>query len=121
MGKIIMNGIEYNSGIPAISTAHNYSTTEQVIGTWIGGVPLYEISFYLPSTITINNSSWTSTGVSISDIKNVVDGELNRNGVQKFACSFRATSSVIEIQTYFNGAQCNTDSVVTIRYTKTTD
>ena len=101
------------------SSSHNYSTTEQVIGTWIDGKPLYEKSFYLPSTITINNSSWTSSGVSISDIKNIVDGEMNRNGTQKFACSFRATNSVIEIQTYFNGAQCNTDSVVTLQYTKT--
>lgn len=104
-------------GVPT----HHYSTNEQVIGTWVDGKPLYEKSFNLPSTITINNSSWTSTGVSISDIKNVVDGELNRNGLQKFACSLRAENSVIVIQTYFNGAQCNTDSVITVRYTKTTD
>ena len=101
--------------------AHHYSTNETVIGTWIDGSTLYEKSFNLPSAITINNASWTSTGVTIPDIKNVVDGELNRNGSQKFACSFSLSNSEIRIQTYYNGAQCNTDSVVTVRYTKITD
>lgn len=43
MGKQILNGIEYCSSNQGGGSGHDYSTTEQVIGTWIDGKPLYEI------------------------------------------------------------------------------
>ena len=46
MSKITLNGVDYASGSGGSSggTGHNYSTTEQVIGTWTNGKPCYEIT-----------------------------------------------------------------------------
>lgn len=102
------------------STVENYTTAEHVVGRWIDGSPVYQKSFTLPEAIAITNTGWTSTGVTIPNINNVIYGEMNRNGEHYFACSFRANDSAIEIQTYYDRAQCTTDTVITIRYTKVT-
>lgn len=41
------------SGTP--SGMHNYSTEEQVVGTWIDGKPIYEIVLDLGNNITISD------------------------------------------------------------------
>ena len=43
MSLIIKNGVEYAGG----SSSHEYSTTEQVVGTWIDGRPVYEKLFIM--------------------------------------------------------------------------
>lgn len=113
MGKVILNGIEYNGGMGSNvswnqietvgtkiaeidingtttdvyapnggSSGHDYSTTEQVVGKWINGKPLYEITYeansgrgtyndFLPSDFedviihfafikSFNNTIWSS-------------------------------------------------------------
>ena len=68
MGKILLNGIEYSSGG---SSSHNYSTTEQVVGKWIDGKPIYEITFDLGSDKAISNTSWYTSIVSVTNIENI--------------------------------------------------
>ncbi len=63
---IVYNGTEFtydgsttvaSGGGGGGATQHNYSTTEQVVGTWIDGKPLYEkvISATMPATSTDGN------------------------------------------------------------------
>lgn len=42
---------------------HNYSTTEQVIGTWIDGKTVYEQVIEFSSPIDVSYNSWTSTTI----------------------------------------------------------
>lgn len=66
MGKILLNGIEYTSGG---SSSHIYSTTEQVVGKWIDGKPIYEIVIDCGSLP--NNTSKNVT--TPNDIEYVID------------------------------------------------
>jgi hypothetical protein len=53
-------------------TAHAYTTTEQIVGTWIDGKPIYEISF---SEVLNNMASGTAVQIldlSASGIENVI-------------------------------------------------
>lgn len=43
MGKIIHNGIQYSG-----NNSHNYSTNEQIVGTWIDGSTIYEKTIHVP-------------------------------------------------------------------------
>lgn len=49
-----------------------YSTVERAIGTWIDGSTVYEKTFDLGSDLTVSQSNWTSTGVSVGDIGKVL-------------------------------------------------
>ena len=62
------SGIWATNGAPA----KHYSTTEQVIGTWIDGSTVYEKTFDLGTDLIISQSSWTSTGILVSDIGKVL-------------------------------------------------
>lgn len=112
---------------------HNYSTSEQVIGTWINGKPLYEKTFTttldnVPSATPVNMAD--VSGLRIDEIANV-SGRVNYyNGTDLFN---------VNLGTYFgtyiypNGylqffqtitAQTTNRSYkvsVTLQYTKTTD
>lgn len=52
------------------SSTHTYSTSEQVVGTWIDGKPLYEKTV-LVGNVPRNGSTYVSSG--ISDIDTVVE------------------------------------------------
>lgn len=58
------------SGVPA----HHYSTTEQVIGTWIDGKTLYEKVIEFTQELPVSTSSWTSTDIDSTNIDVVVSG-----------------------------------------------
>lgn len=47
------NGLVIN-GLGVLSAAHTYSTTEQVVGTWIDGKPIYEKTFIGTAPSTLN-------------------------------------------------------------------
>lgn len=40
--------------VPSGAGSVHYSTTEQVIGTWINGKPLYRKTFYIANSVTLN-------------------------------------------------------------------
>ena len=111
--------------------AHHYSTTEQVIGTWIDGKPLYEKTYHFVET-----SEQTSKSYSIADLNaEIVLLEKSRikfgaNGGygwqvvpswyennQYNMCISAAPANIVII---VNGWKF-LESIITIRYTKTTD
>ena len=58
MGQIMLNGIAYSSGY--IHESHDYSTDEQIVGTWIDGSTIYEKTIILQSGVNLTRGSWTS-------------------------------------------------------------
>ena len=46
------------------ASSHTYSTTEQVVGTWIDGKPIYETTYQVNYT---QGANWTSTGITKLD------------------------------------------------------
>lgn len=75
MGRIFHGGIPYSG-----NASHNYSTDEQVVGTWVDGKILYE------KTVVIESSSLSSgENTLLHNISNVdyicgVDGIVFKNG-----------------------------------------
>ena len=121
--------------IPAIPDGlHHYSTTEQVIGTWIDGKPLYE------KTIEISSLSVGSTTTIQHNISNFgelinVYGEVNlTNGEHRpmpmvywsnnWAISifeFTSTTFGIWLGSSYTGNRAFSKAYITLQYTKTTD
>ena len=117
-----MAQIKYNLG--NVKSEVNYSTDEQVIGTWINGKPEYR------KVVVIDNPS---NGMAFS-IANI-DEPINASWTQVYAntgvyFSYNSDSSSTSI-IYFNvtsknfvvqmGGAFSGKMVVTIEYTKTTD
>lgn len=130
MGKIIMNGIEYNSGIPAVNATHNYSTTEQVIGTWTNGKPLYEKVY--TGTIGTSNVDVAldpDVDVVIMDCghsfkvqtgnSNVVYLGFYNSSTDRFQAYYRNANKDIRVMSV--GSTYAGDFCLTVQYTKTTD
>lgn len=49
------------------SNFHVYSTEEQIVGYWINGKPIYEITVSFPSQVVINADSWGDIPVDVND------------------------------------------------------
>lgn len=125
-----------------INGLHEYSTTEQRVGTWIDGKPLYR------KTFVINQISHKQTKISISDlhieegffdlnhsyfscsvpsrkapliISNVSYGNpgINASASDQSGVFFESTYSNIVLEMAYNWSFSG--AVVTIEYTKTTD
>ncbi|MGJ1042731.1 hypothetical protein ACR77V_12905, partial [Staphylococcus epidermidis] len=119
IANIAVNGTTYNLYAPTSGGGgHNYSTTEQVIGTWIDGSTLYERTYDLGSDLTLQDSTWTDTGISTPTNANRC---IKAEGVQSDGTSTCIMATVastnISVQSTKNGG----DSVryVTLQYTKT--
>lgn len=98
---------------------HTYSTTEQVIGTWIDGKPLYEKSFQFSNYIAIPTKSWTTImDVSSLNISKLIHCDfIDMEGVYWSGALNRISSG--NLQSYaFEGWPVKE---VTLKYTKTTD
>lgn len=99
---------------------HNYSTQEQVVGTWIDGSTLYEKTIDLGSDISIVNSSWYDTGVDIEDIDMIVS-ILSVNGSGSFY-SLNAYHNADTLNLLASRVNANASvRYITIQYTKTED
>ena len=128
-------------GVQAGSIAnvqHNYSTSEQVIGTWIDGTPLYEKTVQVTS-IPNNNMTDTAHGISNIDVIADISGTLhtltsvasNNTWTQIPRIQDNATNENIGIEVNDtnirlkgrtqNFAEIFDKAYVTIQYTKTTD
>lgn len=104
------------------SSGHNYSTTEQVIGTWIDGKPIYEKTYEFATALTINSTSYIHSGITPANIKSLI-------GMPEII-DVHGQSSPIVAGLYSNGeialAALNTVygidlKYLIVRYTKTTD
>lgn len=110
------------------TSGHTYSTTEQVVGTWIDGKPLYETTI---NTGALPNSAWSTISHGILDIEKIISmagyAYRSTNGtciplpyVGTGEVCLNASPTAVAIQTTSNRSDF-TESYVTIRYTKTTD
>lgn len=113
--------------ISTLSTSlHNYSTNEQIVGTWIDGSTLYEKTVYissLPNNATIEYITGLSNITPISFDNTIIfqSGNtskapyVNSGGTVRIAIQFNADGKI-----YFgtNTDQSTTSAYVTIRYTK---
>lgn len=107
-------------GIQQGSTAPyqvNYSTDEQVIGTWIDGSTLYERTIELSSTVATTANNWTTiSGVTITDEDVIVKTEVYLGADKTMASAGfgKVDNGVFE---YFNTIRLAIDKIV-IQYTK---
>lgn len=96
-----------------------YSEEEREVGVWTDGKPLYQKTW---TGLNINvTNDWTSTGITISDIDNIVLAMGTRDNTQCSICLNAVIQSggVIKIAkdtTGYTGVNS-----LTIQYTKTTD
>lgn len=113
-----------------IGTGNDYSTDEQIIGTWIDGKPLYQktIDFgALPNNTTKNIahgitnlgkvvliSGYSYDGTNFSCLPQVNDSQINSQML------LLANSTNVSIRTTSNRSSW-TETYVTLQYTKTTD
>jgi hypothetical protein len=77
IANIAVNGTTYNLFAPSSgggggSSGHNYSTTEQVVGTWIDGKPIYEKTYEFATALTINSTSYIHSGITPANIKSLI-------------------------------------------------
>ena len=106
-------------------TSDNYSTEEQVVGTWIDGKPIYQKT--LTGIWPVAASSNIEVGV-IQDIDNYLDGQASGYvtgaiNEKRLAASHMAhiyvntSTNKVAISSFY----AVTWTAVTIKYTKTTD
>ena len=95
----------------------NYSTDEQVIGTWLDGKPIYEKTFEITAQ-NIFNSATVINGLTIPDYKHIIS-------CQAISTDYPQASPLM---LYFNQGQWKAMAIgginvnkLVIQYTKTTD
>ena len=111
---------------------NNYSETEQVIGTWIDGKPIYQKTF----TFSPRYNSWDQqfnvpyrveySEYQIDNIKKIISATLYSEGFQQQSASVPGVfecGAVLQPDGYIMFYAVNTVTAVaaTLRYTKTTD
>lgn len=101
----------------------NYSTNEQVVGTWVNGKPIYQKTFNVNLTIS---SGWTETNLYIPDLDGIIRSEVVRNPESSIAYGTFSVNIDIDRETkridIFNLRSVTLDvTSITIWYTKSTD
>ena len=106
----------------------NYSTTEKVVGTWIDGKPLYEITVDFGA---LPNASAKTVNHGVTNIDKIVYGIAGAWGSNTYVpipmvsmasstdATYWITATLINITTESDRSALN--GYVTFRYTKTTD
>ena len=114
----------------------NYSTTEQVVGTWIDGKPVYQKTFHIEPTFTEQSRAYTIQ-TELSNVEKVVAydevGMINQairslpmfNNSGQLLLKSQYRSQADEIEVYCASATVASEVYpyvdITMRYTKTTD
>ena len=124
IANIAVNGTTYNLFAPTSGGggSHNYSTTEQVIGTWIDGKPVYEITYEFTTALTINSTSYIHSGITPVNIKSLIGMPDIIDVHGQSAPIMAGLYSDGEIALALLNATYSIDlKYLIIRYTKTTD
>ena len=111
--------------------SNTYSTTEQVVGTWIDGKPIYR---KVIDTGTLPNATSKSVPTGISNLENIISFKgiaYNPNSSTFIPLPYPSVASSQTIMLYFSNGNINflsqynfsiyTQSYIVIEYTKTTD
>lgn len=104
------------------SATHNYSTTEQIVGTWIDGQTIYEKTFDLGENVSISYNSWTTTTAELDELGGIISAEGATETLGTFTPYIATYTTVnghirIQLQTPRNSNQ-SPCRFVTLRYTK---
>lgn len=103
----------------AVSGGHTYSTTEQVVGTWIDGSPVYEKTIVLSSELQIGANSWEATSELSSGMDTLVDiVALSSTGTVYVVFGAIDTGDYVRLYNVRSNAEIKVKTF-TIRYTKT--
>ena len=113
---------DYNTyGVPTV----HYSTSEQVVGTWIDGKPIYERTWdFSASPVMLSYANWVDSGISASEnIKSIISAELKYGTVTNMAVEVGvgADGYPVAFQKVENTGNTRGVTYCTLRYTKTTD
>lgn len=114
------------TGLPT----HHYSTNEQIVGTWIDGKPIYEIT--LNPTVAVGSNTVAHGIANLKECISIKGKCKFDNGSDVLPLPYvstniyymialgnvNATNYLIDVGSYFGSIQ---DCYVTIQYTKTTD
>lgn len=93
------------------SSGHTYSTTEQIVGTWIDGKTIYERTYTgLSISISADNRAWVNTGIDATGVS-VIIGAFCIDG----SGQYYPTQVVIfgATQTFGISFQCHTNRDIT--------
>lgn len=98
-----------------------YSDNERVIGVWRDNKPLYQRTFDLGSDLSISYSAWVSSGVTLTNVENLITayGTRSDNSFQGYVLAWNDNTD-LKLTTPRNG---NNSFIryLTLQYTKTTD
>jgi len=113
-----------------VGTGTDYSTDEQIIGTWLDGKPLYQKS----GTYTFTESKTDTTvnmPITLTNIKDVIEASasiggavipIGSTGAYGVITLGTVTSTYVQLRLCGNQSLGSGDTVLfTVRYTKTTD
>lgn len=111
------------SPLPGVmSRRHKYSTTEQVVGTWIDGKPVYQKVINNETATTISVSSWTAIPNAPSNIDNIISIDMLYSIQSTRSCfPLLATLDNGVVKAKPSGNTNYGGNVFVFRYTKTTD
>lgn len=115
-------------------SGHTYSTTEQVIGTWIDGKPLYEKTLQNTMPIVTQEGTYASKAVSCAElnVETVVDITARLDQNPHWCVLPYISNSNNMSKAYYNEdygiflwssmtVHSGKDVYITLQYTKTTD
>ena len=128
--ELSMSNIINIGGGAGAGSGHNYSTTEQVVGTWIDGSTLYEKTFDL-SSVSLTDYTWTNNLLGTTGIEiRKVDGFFFAFGISIPWNYYRADNRYMTWVLSTTGSDINcrpnlsTNDIyagfITIQYTKST-
>ena len=104
-------------GSTLIANATNYSTDEQLIGTWLGK-PLYQRSYLVNFTVP-TGGDWFDTEISLDDVDYLVDVDCKQQSAVWHSIDGINNANILNL-TNNSSRNLSVDSI-TIQYTKTTD
>lgn len=121
----------------SIGDGNDYSTDEQVVGTWIDGKPVYQKTVEFTQTLPAGNATTVAHGITNLDVPTcfIVNGSLHTTGgnVVPFPTISSLTASLVGVQSItasalnvsvgsnYTGDWTINGGVFTLQYTKTTD
>ena len=117
----------FASGFPVASVSgarqFEYSTGEQIVGTWINGKPIYQKTFTGLSVVSTTGSSWQNI-VSIPNVKDIIDARFLFTGardtlITTYPKEYGSTNA--NYLSAWGFSEARTITTVIVQYTKTTD
>ena len=121
-GVLVKSAGLYKNIVP-IGLGDCYSTEERQIGCWEDGKPLYQRVVKISTSVNISANTWTSLGISATDISKIITTQLFNDAPAYLIVSGAIQNNYISINSprAFNIVTSERNWWVLLQYTKTTD